>query len=145
MTADPADGNPTLQQHLFNYLPVLPEIFWRSGVGNKVADWLVRKLDGFERGPYSKEDGTAQTNLYRANIFQRLVSPRPAHTRVEVPVQQIVPTKDIFVTDAYHEGLDEAVPQLRRREIDGGHWVIVTKAETIAQWTAEYVEEFSEV
>lgn len=130
---------------VFNYLPVLPEIFWRSGVGNKVADWLVRKLDGFERGPYSKEDGAAQTNLYRANIFQRLVSPRPAHTRVEVPVQQIVPTKDIFVTDAYHEGLNEAVPQLRRREIDGGHWVIVTKPETIAQWTAEYVEEFSEV
>lgn len=126
---------------LFNYLPVLPELFWRSGLGNKVADRLVRTLEGFERGPFNKEDGAAQTNLYRANIFQRLWSPRPTYSRIEVPVQQIVPTKDIFVTDAYHEGIEDAVRDLRRREIDGGHWVIVTASETIAQWTTEFVEE----
>ena len=125
----------------FNYLPVLPELFWKSGLGPKAIDFLVRLTEGVQRYPFDGIDGAAQTNLYRANIFQRLLNPTYDH--VDVPVQQIVPSKDYFVTPVFYEGLEDALHStFWRRSVDGGHWVVLSNPQAIAAATAEFVEHF---
>ncbi|HXA59138.1 MAG TPA: short chain dehydrogenase, partial [Streptosporangiaceae bacterium] len=66
-------------------------------------------------------DGAAGVGLYRANMLARLRHPRDRRTGV--PVQVIVPTKDLFVSPHLVGGLQKWVPDLRLRPIHAGHWV----------------------
>ncbi|MFB8003096.1 alpha/beta fold hydrolase [Nocardia sp. NPDC056000] len=122
----------------FNYLPVLPEAFWNSGLGAQLMRAYVG-LEGGQHEEYSGRDGAAQTNLYRANMFQRLLNPTYDH--VEVPVvQQIRPSIDPFVTPVYFNGLENAVPSLWRRTVGVGHWTPLTNPWAVAQYTSELIE-----
>lgn len=122
----------------FNYLPALPEALWQSGLGAQLMQAYVG-LEGGQHEPYSGDDGAAQTNLYRANMFQRLF--HPTYDHVDVPVvQQIRPSLDPFVTPVYFNGLEDAVPSLWRRTVGVGHWTPLTNPWAVAQYTSELIE-----
>lgn len=121
--------------------PRLPELAWRNLVGRRF-DRVLGRVEGVATSPdwpaaTVAEDGALGVNLYRANVGERLARPQERHT--DVPVQLIVPTEDRYVTPALLEGLEVIAPDLRRREIDDGHWVIRTQPEAVASWIDEHI------
>jgi pimeloyl-ACP methyl ester carboxylesterase len=84
-------------------------------------------------------------HLYRANVRQRMR--RPVKGRTETPVHIIVPLLDRYVTPALLDGLETWSPQVWRREVDAGHWVIRTNPDEVAAWIRQlvaFVEDGSE-
>lgn len=123
----------------FNFIPNLSELLWGTGLGNDLVTSIIKLTEGGVRGPYEGADGASQTNLYRANILDRLVAPR--YSSVNIPVvQQIVPTNDLFVTPVFYKDLEDKVPSLWRRSVQGGHWVVLTAPQVIAEQTAQVIE-----
>jgi pimeloyl-ACP methyl ester carboxylesterase len=76
--------------------------------------------------------------LYRANVRSRLTRPRPMRARV--PVQLIVAVRDPWVPPSLLVGLEAVAPELRRRNVDAGHWVIRSQPVDVAVWIAEFIE-----
>src|SRR5581483_4966756 len=78
--------------------------------------------------------------LYRENMPAPMVSPGPQLPRTTVPVQVLVPHKDMFVTPALQR-FTGAIPQGSRViPIEGGHWVVTSRPDVIARLTAEWVD-----
>ncbi|MEV4310640.1 SDR family oxidoreductase [Actinocrispum sp. NPDC049592] len=115
----------------FFHLPVLPSLAWRLGAGKVVA-----RVEGLPRAPRVR-DAVHGIKLYRANIFQRMRSPR--ERRTELPVQVIAPTGDKYVTPGLLEDLPVWAPNLWRRKVVGRHWVALTKPAVIARMVDEFV------
>ena len=63
----------------------------------------------------------------------------PVAGHTDVPVQLIVPRRDRFVSPALLEGLEDWASHLWRRPADGGHWLIRTHPDDVAQWVGEVV------
>lgn len=125
----------------FFSLPLVPELAWRNAIGRRF-DRILRRGEGAptsEEWPAATvgEDGALGVNLYRANIGERLARPRERHT--EVPVLLIVPTEDHYVTPALLDGLEEIAPNLRRREIAAGHWVIRSQPRAVADMIDDHI------
>lgn len=74
---------------------------------------------------------------YRANIRPRLKAPRVRRT--DVPVQLIVNKRDKAVRPAGYEDAAKWVSDLRRSELDAGHWSPISHPEDIARLTADFV------
>ena len=53
-------------------------------------------------------------------------------------MQIIVPARDKFVNVSLFDDLKTWVPELYRRDIDAGHWVVLSQPDLIAQWIAEF-------
>ena len=87
--------------------------------------------------PTLRADAANGIRLYRANVLRRLARPRAA--TVEVPVLLIVPSRDPFLGPEVFEGVEAVAPDLHRRDIDAGHWVIRTHADHVAAWIARHV------
>jgi pimeloyl-ACP methyl ester carboxylesterase len=122
----------------FNKLPFLPEVAWRTGIAEQ-AIRMVFAAQGAEREAYSPEDGISQTNLYRANIPDKILF--PTYSRVDVPVvQRITPTQDKFVTPALNVPLEQRVRSLWERTVDTDHWAPLIAPEKIALFTSQLVE-----
>ncbi|WP_018656511.1 SDR family oxidoreductase [Actinomadura flavalba] len=125
----------------FFQTPLLPELLWRAGLARPFARALeagegVRPRDGHPARTLPR-DGAAGVGLYRANMPARLRSPRDRH--VAVPVQVIVPTRDLFVSPHLVGGLAGLAPDLSLRPIAAGHWVPRTHPGTVARWIGEHV------
>jgi pimeloyl-ACP methyl ester carboxylesterase len=103
-------------------LPILPGLQWRLGLG---WAWptVVRLLEGLkvEARPTQVSDGVHGVQLYRANVFQRLISPRERHAHA--PVQILVPRKDLYVSPGLTEDVGRWADIVWRREFDAGHWM----------------------
>jgi pimeloyl-ACP methyl ester carboxylesterase len=120
------------------HLPGLPQLV--SGAMNVRA-----RLSGIgaettsESGPPSTRgaDFVNGLYLYRANVRQRMRRPVKGHT--ETPVQIIVPLRDRYVTPALIDGLETWSPQVWRREVDAGHWVIRTHPDEVAAWVRQLI------
>ncbi|MDV2477855.1 alpha/beta fold hydrolase [Rhodococcus zopfii] len=80
--------------------------------------------------------------LYRANIRRRLVSPRERVT--EVPVQLVFARRDRAVRPVGYEDTGHRVPNLRREQLDAGHWSPRTHPAQLARLTAEFVRQAAE-
>lgn len=106
----------------FFQLPLLPGLLWRAGVG-RAWPKLVRLLEGtqVETNPTQVADGVHGVQLYRANMLPRLLRPRNRPTTV--PVQVLVPRRDLYVSPWLTEDLHRWTDKLWRREYTAGHWM----------------------
>lgn len=121
-------------------IPVLPELLWR--IGAKRFTRILKVVEGVPAtGTYPAKtlarDGAAGVGLYRANMLERLR--HPGDRRTGVPVQVIVPTKDLFVSPHLVGGLQKWAPDLKLRPIHAGHWVQRTHPDVIARWVALHI------
>ncbi len=88
-------------------------------------------------------DRTNGINLYRANVFQRVLRPRPRRTAV--PTLVLVPAEDPFVTADVSSGAPVPfVDDLTVTEIPGSHWVVTARPDLVAMHVRDFVESRSE-
>ncbi len=123
----------------FFQLPVLPAATWQAGFGKLWPSYL-EKREGVvepEANPTQTADGKQGVQLYRANFRNKLINPELRHA--VCPVQLIVPTKDNYVSTQLFEDLPQWVPELYRRDINAGHWVLLSKPDLIAGYISEFV------
>ncbi|MEY9876848.1 pimeloyl-ACP methyl ester carboxylesterase [Streptacidiphilus sp. MAP12-33] len=124
-------------------LPWLPEALWRGPLahGGWAALWraLERTRVPGHPAPTLARDAVAGLWLYRANTRRRARAPR-AYRIARVPVQLVVPTKDPFLGPHLYDDLERWTPVLRRRSVDGGHWLPLTRPAELADMIAEFVD-----
>ncbi len=100
-------------------LPVLPELLLRATIPRDRTTDAVHGL-----------------GLYRANLTT--TSPSARGIRTDLPVQLVVPLRDRFVTPAMTSHVGRFVPDLRRVEIEAGHWVMRTHPDELAEHLAAF-------
>ncbi|MEO6699482.1 MAG: alpha/beta fold hydrolase [Paraperlucidibaca sp.] len=119
-------------------LPVLAPSLWKLGVGH----WWPMYLSRYEHvqeqqpNPTQTADGIEGVKLYRANFMNKLSAPNDCYAHC--PVQIIVPEHDKFVNVSLFDDLKAWVPELYRRDIDAGHWVLLSQPDLIAHWLHEF-------
>jgi pimeloyl-ACP methyl ester carboxylesterase len=124
-------------------LPGLPEALWRGPLahGGWAAVW--RALEGTRvpghPAPTLARDAVNGLGLYRANARPRAREPRTDRV-AHVPVQLVIPERDLFVSPRLYEDLDRWTPVLRRRTVDAGHWLPLTRPRELADMIAEFVD-----
>jgi pimeloyl-ACP methyl ester carboxylesterase len=118
---------PVLRQVLHSWyigffrLPVLPELVFRSAA-------LRTRLHARER------DLRNGLELYRENIGRRWEA-----RWTSVPVLQIVPTRDPYVTPAMAGSAERWCEHLTRKSLQVGHWVIRSHPEIVARWITDHI------
>ncbi|UQX86871.1 alpha/beta fold hydrolase [Jatrophihabitans telluris] len=104
-------------------IPVLPDLFWRSGLGTLML--------GRPSTPSGRSDAVAGLSLYRANRTVPLTR-RPA--RCSVPVLVLAPRADTAVSrELAMEAPVPWVSDLTVQAIDGGHWTMVEHPERVSE------------
>ncbi|HEU4361469.1 MAG TPA: SDR family oxidoreductase [Mycobacterium sp.] len=129
--------------------PVLPEALFRSGLGGKVVDAFDRIGRSSVRSqrravPRSAGDYRNGLNLYRANMPAPFMSPAAPLPQTSVPVQTLVPRRDIFVTPALQRFTGSIPVGGRVVSIEGGHWVVTSRPDVIAGLVSEWVDRVSD-
>lgn len=92
------------------------------------------------RHPSLADDIVRGANLYRRNIPRRMLRPR-IDAVAHVPVQLIVPRGDRYSSESYYELAERFAPRLRRRTVNGSHWLPRSEPELLAEWIAEHAEQ----
>ncbi|MGN6694606.1 MAG: alpha/beta fold hydrolase [Aquihabitans sp.] len=115
---------------------------WTSGpLAGRWPDHLANEehalVDDRWPGPHLRSNGSNGVQLYRANLFGRRSAPASAST--VVPVQVIVPAADRYVTPALLDGIEAVAPDLVRRDVDGGHWIIRSDPDLVAGLVADHI------
>jgi short-subunit dehydrogenase/pimeloyl-ACP methyl ester carboxylesterase len=129
----------------FFLCPGMPEVAFRSRLGVKVVEAFERIGRSSTRSqrhatPRSIADYVNGLNLYRANMPAPMLSPGQELPKTTVPIQVLVPRKDIFVTPALQR-FTGAIPSGGRViSIEGGHWVVTSRPDVIARLTGEWVD-----
>ena len=108
----------------FFQLPVLPELAMRFPP-------MLRRLHARAR------DARNGIQLYRVNMMSRLGD--RAERRTAVPVQQIVLTRDAYVTPALAAAAEPFCDRLWRRELPFTHWAPREHPAAIAEFVADFV------
>lgn len=117
----------------FFQLPLLPELVWRTGLAQRA----LARSDGAASPAVA--DAVNGVQLYRANMFPRLVTPGPRRT--DVPVQVLAPQRDPFVSRPLQTDIRRWVPNLAVRELPGGHWLPRTQPHTVARCASELIDD----
>ena len=118
------------------------KLLWPLGLAG-AWPWLFRLTEGLKRDKSQCEqrsqsrDGRYGMNLYRANFFRRLLSPRQRKT--EVPVQLVMPSGDLFVSAALFSDLTQWVRQLYVRQLKAGHWLPLSQPKILSRYVTEFV------
>ncbi len=125
--------------------PGLPELMIRSGLGVKVIEAFGRIGNSStrteSRAPVrSTGDYVNGLNLYRANMPAPFLAPGAQLPATKVPVQVLVPRKDIFVTPALQRFTGSIPLGSRVIPIEGGHWVVTSRPDVIARLTSEWID-----
>lgn len=121
-------------------LPVLPELIWRTAMG-RLWPVFLRRVEGVTEphpNPTQTRDGRYGVRLYRANFRQKMLHPEPRHAAC--PVQLLVPAQDNYVGTALFEDMHRWVPELYRRDIDAGHWVLLSDPALVAGAIADFAQ-----
>jgi hypothetical protein len=121
-------------------LPLLAPLAWTSGLARAWPD-LIRYGERLRLGPRptQAQDGRNGVALYRANVLRRLRKPQPRYA--QVPVQLIVPLRDKYVSPDLFIGIERWVPQLLRRDVDGGHWLPLTHPEWLVRHVRDFIDD----
>ncbi|WP_165486077.1 alpha/beta fold hydrolase [Frankia sp. Cppng1_Ct_nod] len=126
------------------HIPGGPALAWNGPVGRR---WpaLVRRAAGGSLphgypSPTLRGDAVRGANLYRRNVLARLRHPRE-DPYATVPVQLVVPTRDVFLSPHIYDDLDRWSSVLRRHRISAGHWLPLSHPAQLAGWIAEFVED----
>lgn len=123
--------------------PRLPEVIFRSGFGGKLIAAMERiGRSGARRWEALRGDNDYLNglNLYRANMPKPLLKPADPLPSTDVAVQVLAPRLDLFVSPAMQRFTGAIPPRHRVLDIDGGHWVVTDRPESIARLTAEWVD-----
>lgn len=80
-------------------------------------------------------------NLYRANMPGPFLAPGKQLPQTKVPVQVLVARKDYFVSPPLQRFTGSIPPNGRVVPIEGGHWVVASDPDVIAQLTSEWVNQ----
>jgi len=129
----------------FFLCPGAAELSFRAGIGVKVIAALERIGHTSTRSQRrdtqrSLRDYLNGLQLYRQNMPAPMLAPGPRLPETTVPVQTLVPRRDVFVTPALQR-FTGAIPQRARViEIEGGHWVVTSRPDVIARLTTEWVD-----
>lgn len=131
----------------FFLCPGIPELAIWSRVS--VTVFAAVELIGRPRGGGRRRAATTRSardylnglNLYRANMPAPFLAPGKKLPQTKVPVQVLVARKDYFVSPPLQRFTGAIPPNGRVVEIDGGHWVVSSHPEVIAQLTAEWVDQ----
>ena len=121
------------------HVPRLPEWLW-----TRQPWWLrrlIRVLDDttslLDWGPGVAANARPGLELYRHNVTRRLRAPRD--WRSDVPTLLLVATDDPWISPASLTGLDRHVADLRRVEVDEGHWLPRVRPAWVADQVADQV------
>jgi pimeloyl-ACP methyl ester carboxylesterase len=122
------------------HVPVLPDVTWRV-LGPVIGRQMTRREQVPREagwGPELARDADNGLELYRANIYPRLRSPRAGRT--DVPVQIVAPLRDPFLAPETLNAIDfdRFLTTWRKVEVDTGHWVPRTHPELVARLTTEW-------
>ena len=121
------------------HLPLLPPLLWRTGLA-KAWPALQHAIEGVPRGgsaPTLPADAVRGLALYRANMLPRIARPRQRPTAI--PVQVVLPQKDLYVSPALAgEAPQPWAPRLWRRPLRSGHWAPLTHDGVLARWIEEF-------
>jgi NAD(P)-dependent dehydrogenase (short-subunit alcohol dehydrogenase family)/pimeloyl-ACP methyl ester carboxylesterase len=118
-------------------------LVWRAGLARRwgriieVGEGATPDADW--PAPTLAQDGARGIRLYRANMRRRLFHPEGATT--DVPVQVVVPIRDAFVRPVLLDGIEAIAPDLRRRDVPAGHWVVRARPAAVARWIEEHIAE----
>ena len=110
---------------------------WRLGVA-RLWPWLLARTEGVTapaRAGLSR-DGSVGVRLYRANFLRRLL--RPGSRATEVPVQLIIPQRDLFVSPHLYDDLQQWVPRLLVNRLDAGHWLPLARPLELAERVRDF-------
>lgn len=120
-------------------LPWLAPTLWQNGLG-KAWPKVLENLEGIDAdiNPTQTRDGALGVNLYRANMFPRLL--RPRQRVAQVPVQMIVAQKDNYVTPGMLRQLEDWMPKLWRRELNVSHWLQQSHPQQFADYIIDFVQ-----
>jgi len=116
----------------FFQLPLLPELAWHTGF----AQHALALADGAATPAVT--DAVNGVQLYRANMFPRLVKPSPLRT--DIPVQVLAPQRDPYVSRSLQTDIRRWVSNLAVRELPGGHWLPRTHPSTVARCASELID-----
>lgn len=120
-------------------LPWLAPAIWKWALGKRWHAMLF-KSEGIRVSASATQlqDGVNGIELYRANI-KRVARPQLRSTTV--PVQQIIPVDDAFVTpDLVRKCAEPWVQQLWSREISATHWAPLSLPDLLARMVREFVD-----
>ncbi|MEV0275158.1 SDR family oxidoreductase [Streptomyces sp. NPDC050610] len=123
------------------HTPRVPEAAWRGPLG-KHWPAILKRLekapgDGYPT-PSLPTDAAHGAWLYRDNVRARMRRPR-ADAYAHAPVQLIVPTGDIFLSERLYDELEQWAPGLVRHTLPAKHWVPRTRPDQLAAWISEFV------
>ncbi|WP_285547859.1 SDR family oxidoreductase [Streptomyces lavendulae] len=123
------------------HTPVLPELAWRGPLGKRWPK-LMERSEGIPVGGYPtaslSSDAAHGAWLYRDNVRARLSRPR-TDAYAHVPVQLIVPTGDVFLSERLYDDVERWAPGLVRRTLPAKHWIPRTRPDQVAAWIADFV------
>ena len=118
-------------------LEVLEELHPLIGAQMARREGLPRSAWGRDLG----RDGDNGLDLYRANVYPRLRSPRPGLT--DVPVQIVVARRDPFMSPQTFDAMDfdRFLSTWHRVDVDSGHWVPRSDPELVARLVADWAQQ----
>ncbi len=120
-------------------LPLVAPLLWKTLLGKHWHRMLARSQGVIAEPTATQEkDGVNGIGLYRANILRLL---RPQQRFTSVPVQQIIPVNDDFVTpDLVRQCAQPWVEKLWSREVEAGHWMPLSHPQLLAQMIVEFAD-----
>ncbi|MFF0552084.1 SDR family oxidoreductase [Streptomyces sp. NPDC004311] len=123
------------------HAPRLPELAWRGPLGKRWPD-MLRRDEQIPDGPHPAaslaSDAANGAWLYRDNVRPRMRRPRP-DAYAHVPVQLIVATGDVFLSERLYDDLEHWAPDLVRRTLPAKHWLPRTRPDQVSAWITEFV------
>lgn len=124
-------------------MPVVPKVFF--GVLGWAPVWrrFLQAVEGTSPSaitvaPTLHRDMISGLRYYRANIRPRLFHPNPGST--EVPVLEIVNTRDIALRATIFDNTPRYAARLWRRDLPAGHWLPYSRPQLIAERATEFIE-----
>ncbi len=129
----------------FFLCPVVPELTARTRLLVKIIEALehIGRSSAHSQRPDPQRsigDYLNGLHLYRQNMLASFVSRLSRLPQTSVPVQVLVPRKDIFVTPALQR-FTGAIPKGGRViPIEGGHWVVTSRPEVVARLTGDWID-----
>lgn len=125
----------------FFTLPLLPELLFRSGLGNVMFRKLVAHYEPritFQKNDGMEGDAIRYLGIYRANLLQRALLPKK-HTS-PVPVHVLMAVNDPFLPPAVFEVSPETASRYSHSPIDAAHWAPLARPLEMAVTVRDFVQ-----